>query len=154
MKIYLMRHGDAESPATDPQCPLSPTGKMDIERVAANLSRYPLDITHIFHSEKLRAQQTAHIVATHLTLNGLMDVHSNMNPNDSVIPLADEINHSDTDLLFVGHMPFMGKLVSHLIMQNDQNEVILFRTGTIVCLERISHSTSWLIQWVINPDLC
>lgn len=155
MKIYLMRHGEAESPAVNPQCPLSHAGKMDIKNITTNFLTHLLsDITHIYHSEKLRAQQTAEIINSHIAFNGLMRVHNNMNPNDSVILLADEINHSATDLLFVGHMPFLGKLASQLVMQNDQNDLVLFRTGTVVCLERINHSMNWLIQWVINPDLC
>ena len=39
MKLYLMQHGDALQKDVDPDRPLSPRGRRDIEKIAAFLHR-------------------------------------------------------------------------------------------------------------------
>jgi phosphohistidine phosphatase len=63
MQLYLVQHGAAKSEAEDPQRGLTDEGKRTIERMAAFLAPLGFSLDRIEHSEKLRARQTAEILA-------------------------------------------------------------------------------------------
>lgn len=149
MKIYLMRHGEADQ--SEPKNPLTPNGKNQIEHIANFLEKANLQIELIFHSSKLRAEQTAQIVAKHCHLKNSLHLHEHLKPLDSIDIVAYEIQQSSKSTLFVGHMPFMGKLASKLITGEENHDVTTFHTGSIICLEKLNHF--WSIQWALYPEL-
>ena len=59
MKLYLMRHGEAEPKRVDPARPLTEQARRDMDRVADCAARMGLDVGQIRHSVKTRAEQTA-----------------------------------------------------------------------------------------------
>jgi len=63
MKLYLMQHGEARPEQEDPARPLTDRGRAEVERVARAAARLDLGIAQVIHSGKLRARQTAEIVA-------------------------------------------------------------------------------------------
>lgn len=64
MKLYCVRHGQAESTAlSDKQRALTEKGQADIEKIAAVLAQRHVAVAHVMHSEKQRAKQTAKILA-------------------------------------------------------------------------------------------
>ena len=65
-------------------------------------------------------------------------------PNDDVTAFAQDADVWDQDTLVVGHLPFMGRLVAHLL--------VTFRPGTVACLERDGDG-NWLLQWLLRPGL-
>ncbi len=65
-ELYLVRHGEAMSAEEDPGRPLSDRGRREVERVARAVSGRCPSLERIAHSGKLRAQQTAEIMAEHL----------------------------------------------------------------------------------------
>lgn len=150
MKVYLARHGEALTSEINPTNPLSEIGIQQIERIAKFLAKIDLRVSDIFHSEKKRAKQTAEIIAS-VVLNGTVKMHEGLDPLDPVEPLAYEIKQNKNDILYVGHMPFMGKLVSKLITNDESRDIVFFRTGSIICLERIS--SDWIINWFVSPEL-
>ena len=52
--------------------------------------------------------------------------------------------------MFVGHLPFVGKLVAHLIAGNENIGVVSFTPGTVVCLERDGNDI-WSVAWEVRP---
>jgi phosphohistidine phosphatase len=64
---------------------------------------------------------------------------------------ATKANQWQEDTAVVGHLPFMARLVDHLVAK-DQQEVVSFRPGTVVCLERVEPQ-GWTIAWMIRPEL-
>ena len=73
-----------------------------------------------------------------------------MNPNDSVEEFAAKLSFDDT--LYVGHLPFMGKLTSLLVTGDTASEAVKFRNSCVVCLERDASSGRVSVSWVIHPD--
>lgn len=153
MKLYLVRHGEAIPEHIDAQSPLSQKGREDILAMGHFLAKISPDVSHIFHSGLLRAQQTAEIIAKGIHFTSPLEHYAEMTPYDSVSSLAQHINQASSNLLAVGHMPFLGLLVSRLVLSNENQEIIYFQKGTIVCLKRIPHTNDWLIDWVMNPDV-
>jgi phosphohistidine phosphatase len=75
-----------------------------------------------------------------------------MDPLDPTDPLAKEAQTWKEDVMLVGHLPFMGKLVSRLIAQGEDSDVVAFQPGSGVCLER-KEEGGWALVWMIRPDL-
>mgnify|MGYP001139025655 CR=1 FL=1 len=65
MIAYLIQHGTAASKDEDPERPLTLRGRRDVERVADRVASV-MGTARVVHSGKLRALQTAEIVAQRL----------------------------------------------------------------------------------------
>ena len=152
MKVYLVRHGEAVSSQFDPQRPLSEQGFADIRKVASFIKPLEISVEHIWHSGKLRAAQTAEILAESVSVEKECSAHKNLGPNDDVTIIADELEAYDTDLMIVGHLPFVAYLTSQLIAGNETASVIAFDAGSIACLNR-SNPGQWQVDWIITPNL-
>lgn len=149
MKLYLVQHGLAVDKSIDPDRPLSDQGKTDIQRMADFLKQTNICPSLFFHSGKARAQQTADILATTLC-DATPEQLDNLNPNDPLTSACDAIKHLDGDTMFVGHLPFMQRLASFLLNNNEEVKYA-FLPGTVVCL---SHTDDgWAMDWMIRPEL-
>lgn len=151
MKIYLVRHGEAVSSEVDPKRPLSEQGLVDVRKVASFIRPLKISVEHIWHSGKLRAAQTAEIM-TGVVVGKDYSAHESLGPNDDVTNIADEIEAYDTDLMIVGHLPFLAYLASLLVAGKETANVVAFDAGSIACLNR-SDSGRWQIEWMITPEL-
>ena len=152
MKVYLVRHGEAVSSQFDPKRPLSEQGLADIRKVASFIKPLEISVEHIRHSGKLRAVQTAEILAGVVLVEKDCSAHKNLGSNDDVTMIADELEVYDKDLMIVGHLPFLAYLASLLVAGKDIANVAAFDAGSIACLNR-SDPGQWQIEWMITPEL-
>ncbi len=136
----------------DPACGLSEVGQAEIAQLAAFLQPIELAPGVVWHSSKLRAQQTAKILAGALGGSPALEEHAGLQPNDSPTAMAAEVEGVGQDLMLVGHLPFMALISSCLLARNGPPEFLVFRTGTMVCLRR-EGSSAWLLEWMIHPGL-
>src|SRR5918996_6119021 len=88
MRLYLVQHGDAVPEQLDPERPLSAAGRRDVESVARLLARNGIRAERLAHSGKLRAQQTAELLAAALVPGMVLEAMAGLNPNDPVEPVA------------------------------------------------------------------
>lgn len=152
MKIYLVQHGDSLPKEIDPERPLSEQGKKDVKSLSEFLSLLKIEVSHVYHSGKLRAQQTAEILEANILVKEGIEPRAGLDPLDNVILLAKEINQYHQDLILVGHLPFMDKLVRYLVTKNEHCPLVSFEPGSIVCLEK-TEEKHWCIAWMIRPEL-
>ena len=152
MKVYLVRHGEAVSSQFDPQRPLSEQGLADIRKVASFIKPLEISVGHIRHSGKLRSAQTAEILAGAVLVEKDCSAHKDLGPNDDVTIIAEELNACDTDLMIVGHLPFLAYLTSLLVAGKQTTNVVAFAAGAIACLNR-RNPGQWQIEWMITPKL-
>jgi phosphohistidine phosphatase len=152
VKLYLARHGESFSVESDPLQSLSPQGIIETKTVAQLLKSLELEIDEILHSPKLRARQTAeilgNIIAPELTLIQL----EALTPTLPIEPVIEEISAFDRDVLLVGHLPFMEKILTKLLTGQEGFSPVDFCASCIVCLER--KQATWKISWVVSPALC
>jgi phosphohistidine phosphatase len=152
MRLYLVQHGDAVPEQLDPERPLSAAGRQDVEAVARLLARNGIRAERLAHSGKLRAQQTAELLATALAPGRVPEIMAGLNPNDSVEPMARGIADWTSDVMLVGHLPFMGKLAARLVAGDERKPVAAFVPGAVVCLEQ-AEASDWVIAWMLRPEL-
>ena len=151
-RVYLVQHGEAKPTDEDPERPLTSEGERAVRRMAAFAAKVQLHVDEIRHSGKRRAQQTAAIFAERLKLRGGVVAVEGLAPNDDVKPLARTLSDQTGPIMLVGHLPFLARLAGRLVAGNAEREVVRFRMGGIVCLER-SEEGRWAVAWAVTPEL-
>jgi phosphohistidine phosphatase len=152
MKIYLVQHGEAVAKEVDPERPLTDQGTTDVQRIAGALKHAGVEVKRVVHSGKLRARQTAEILAIEIAPGMQLETSDLIRPNDNPAAFDLQINGGNLDTMVVGHLPFMAKLVSHLVAGDDSQAVVAYQPGSVVCLELIGND-SWQINWMLRPEL-
>jgi phosphohistidine phosphatase len=152
MKLYLVQHGEACAKEIDPDRPLTKQGRSDIDRLAVFLKQAGIQVDRVIHSGKLRAGQTAELLAAGIASGVEPEISGLMNPNDNPRAFDWQSESWDRDTLIVGHLPFMARLVSHLLIADEDRPVTDFQPGSVVCLEHVEDSR-WQINWMIRPEL-
>lgn len=152
MRLYLVQHGAALAKEVAPDRPLSAAGVRDVRRVAAFVKGAGIPVARIAHSGKVRAEQTAHLLAPAFSPAPALQRRSDLNPKDPVEPLAKSIAGWTEDTLMVGHLPFLARLVSLLVSGDPELPVLAYQPASLVCLTHDSEG-GWRIAWMIRPEL-
>lgn len=150
MKIYLVRHGDSLPAEINPEHPLSPQGFENTEKIARLIAKRSFPLARIIYSQKLRAKQTAEIFGDYLAPDAKLEEHRNLSPNDRIDAIATLVEAENEDIMIVGHLPFLNKLIGYLVVGDEEQLLVNFQGSTAVCLEAIDGN--WIIRWVIGPD--
>lgn len=151
MKLFLMRHGEYVTDRLNLDV-LTENGITQVTNMGAWLNTKELDISHIMHSHKNRAIQTATIMAERFDKKSVLHMHMGLNPGADLRDFAAELATLDQNVMAVGHMPFMGRLVSYLVCHDENKITVDFQPGTLVCLTRVGRD-QWAIEWVMSPTL-
>lgn len=146
MRLYLMRHGQAEDPSVDPEQGLTSGGKQEIENIARKLAQKSLHLSQIYHSSKKRAQQTAQILSGIVAASNPPQYMDNLKPNDNPEIIIEAINQWTDDTMIVGHLPFIPSLLNRLTQTQHS---IHFKPGTIACL--VHTGNQWQLEWILEP---
>lgn len=150
MKVYLVRHGQAVSPQVDSSKPLSDEGHSEIEHVARTLKNMNVNVTAVYHSGKLRAEESAMILAEALEA-GTAKATGGLAPNDEPEEALELIKASDGDLMLVAHLPLLDRLLRVLVDPDEDEEIPEFSTGTLVAVEQVDDG--WQIFRALGPHM-
>jgi phosphohistidine phosphatase len=157
LDIYLIQHAEAVSEKEDRARPISREGEVTMEKVAALAARLKTNPDFIYHSEKLRAKQTAEILARHLGLSDKLRERHGLLPLDPVAPVAQWLKEQPAKgllgLAIVGHLPFLDKLASLLITGKEEFGVVSFQNGAIAKLVPTPDGTRYLVQSILTRQL-
>jgi phosphohistidine phosphatase len=148
MPVYFVQHGVALPEEIDSNRPLSAEGRKEVEAIVAHLRKVGVRVNKVCHSGKTRAEQTAQILASEIGDGNLQEVPG-MNPNDNIAAFAAAL--TEDKVMYVGHLPHLGKLVSYLVAGNETADVLTFVNGGVVCLAR--DGAGCHIQWYLIPSL-
>lgn len=172
MRIYLARHGEAVEALENPRRPLSAKGRAEVERMASFLARGGVRPRRVIHSPKLRASETAAILARVLAPGLTLEESEGLGPEDSPERLVASAknwaaaakvangpaNAAGNDVLVVGHMPFMAGALAALVgakSKDDSAGFADFATGGVACLESeaTAKGVRWRLLWLLSPGL-
>ena len=155
MALFLVQHGISAPKDIDPEKGLSDVGREETHRIAQVAHGYKIPVQKIVHSGKKRAEQTAGIFHEILALESPTKEISGINPMDDVRIFAATIEPEE-NVMVVGHMPFMERLVSFLTTGSENIRVYKFQNSGIVCLDMEfgeDNKQDWFIKWTLNPAI-
>ncbi|OQY59820.1 MAG: phosphohistidine phosphatase SixA [Desulfobacteraceae bacterium 4572_88] len=152
MALFLVQHGKSLPKDLDPEKGLSAEGISETERIAGVAKGYAVNVAVIRHSGKKRAAQTADIFAAALKPEGGVEEISGIKPLDDVAAFAEKLS-AESNVMLVGHLPFMERLTSWLILQNTEPCVFRFQNSGIVCLDEDPDTDAWVIRWTLMPNI-
>jgi phosphohistidine phosphatase len=148
----LVQHGESKSEEEDPQRRLTDKGIGEVQKVANFLRPLKLGVDAIWHSGKARAQQTGELLAEAVGARDRVVQREGLGPKDKVATTKEALQQTGDDVMIVGHLPFLNKLVAVLVTSSEQNEIVEFRFGSVVCIER-SDDGKWKVAWMVRPAL-
>ncbi|MBM3459969.1 MAG: hypothetical protein FJX77_15720 [Armatimonadetes bacterium] len=120
MRLFFLRHGDAEDPGpgqSDAERRLTPAGHAEMREVAVGIRSLNLGLTAILTSPRVRARETADWVARGLQAEGLLREEPRLGGGcriGSLQSLLEPYGNADR-ILLVGHEPDFSLLVGDLI---------------------------------------
>jgi phosphohistidine phosphatase len=152
MQLYLVQHAASKSESEDPQRSLTDEGRQVVEQMAKYLSLLGFALDRIEHSDKLRARQTAEILAARLQPREGTKQVTGIGPNDHVEPMRERLQTESKNLMLVGHLPYLSRLVAMLLGVRKDGIVVEFRMGGVVRLDR-KENGEWVVCWAVTPEL-
>jgi len=151
MRLYLIQHAEAKSKEDDPQRPLTQRGSRDTRKIASYLREHSGSGNHrIVHSGKLRARQTAEIINEYLGSDIELTEEEGLKPRDNPEIWAKIIEKTKDDLIIVGHLPHLYRLVSKLLTGDENLKLVTFQNSGLLCLEQ-EDKQPWTILWMVIP---
>ena len=151
MILYLVQHALSNSKEIDPERGIREEGMAETVKTADFLSGLHPDISVIWRSDKKRSLETAGILADKLGIPERVELHRDIDPMDSVLPVKKELEWAEKNTMIVGHLPYLSNLSTALLRGRDNDTILKFRNSGIVCLER--NDGLWSILWAVTPDI-
>ncbi|NIS73884.1 MAG: phosphohistidine phosphatase SixA [Deltaproteobacteria bacterium] len=159
MKLYLVRHGQANPESVDPGRSLSERGLEESVAVGKFLSSLRVKPDYIFTSQKLRAVKTAEIIAGIIEYDkDRIVISEELVPNAYPEAIGGYLTSFGPllNVIVIGHLPSIGMLASYLITPSgDVSASISFETGGVAYLEGddAGRPGGFVLKTLISPWL-
>ena len=155
IELHFLRHADAGDPMAwtgdDAERPLSDKGRKQADRLGRFLAGLGFAPDAIITSPKIRAAQTAEIVAGHLGVTVAVDDRLAGALDGGTLDglLGDAIDPARP--MVVGHDPDFSDLLAELCGASS----LLMRKGALarVDIERPLRAGTGTLRWLVPPDL-
>ncbi len=152
-KLFLVRHGEAAAGGEIPNPPLSEDGAEAVRKIAVFLARGRIGVARIIHSDKTRARETARLIVNAIGPDpSVEEAASGLAPNDSTALLMEAIGQWTDNVMLVGHLPYLGRLASLLVVGAEDKPIVTFEPATVVALDLMDDGR-WGIDWVLKPRM-
>ncbi|MDX1298714.1 MAG: phosphohistidine phosphatase SixA [Pseudomonas sp.] len=134
MKLWLLRHGEAEPTArSDAERNLTAHGRQQVREAAAFLQGRPLQAVLV--SPYVRAQQTADLLCEVLAFSGARESVTWLTPESNVRQAMRELDdYPFKELLLVTHQPLVGALAG-LLVHGHRQQPLPMNTASLALLE-------------------
>lgn len=106
----------------------------------------------IWHSARVRAVQTAQIVAGALKCRPRLVEQAGLDPDSRVKPAVRAVGRGREDLLIVGHEPHMGKLATRLLTGRKAASPLDFSKAAVACLAA-GRGGKWALEWLLTAEI-
>ena len=162
MKLYLLRHADADPGADDALRPISAKGQTQLRDLGRQLAASGIDLPREwYHSDLRRARETGLLLNSHMQGHFILREKSGLRPEDPIPPLLPFLESSPRDLLLIGHNPLFAQLLAHLLTGDPYAGIAKFGKAHLYCLEYGTmilpvHGAvrRWSLRWILTPRLC
>ena len=151
MKLYFLRHGHAEDgfDKSDHDRQLTPEGIERMQTAAQVMARLNLNLKHIYSSPRVRALQTAEVVAQALNLQVEIREEVNFGFHAGLVKKMIAGNGADDSVMFVGHEPTMSETIKMLTGANAD-----MKKGSLARVDVIGSSiVNGTLEFLISPKV-
>ena len=86
---------------------------------------------------------------------GSVEALGGLAPNDPIAAVARWLRErsEDQSVALVGHLPFLDRLASSLVVDDEDAKVISFQMGGLVKLVPTPDDDGFAVAWVLVPDI-
>jgi phosphohistidine phosphatase len=149
-EIYLARHGQAASTDQNRERRLTAQGRAQVEKATALLKQLELHVDIIYHSSKRRAAETAELLSGAIAPAHGVKSRAGLNPDDAVSDALRDLMEEGFDrVMIVGHLPFLERLASLLLLGKPHHKSIRFAESSVAALTH--REEGWEVRWMIQP---
>ena len=155
MEIYLVRHGAAHTKEDDSERHLNKNGLEQCHLSGRALRRLDTMFDLVISSPKVRARQTAEIIADEVGYpKDEIKVTETLEPMASPKDTTSYLNNltEKNNIMLAGHLPLLGILVSELLSESTQIS-LYFEVGAVCKIavhQPISHTG--IFRWFLTPE--
>ena len=134
MRLWLLRHGEAEAQArSDAERALTARGRQEVGQAAVQLQGRAFGV--ILASPYVRAQQTAALVREALGFTGGIHTVPWLTPGSDPREVLRQLDHyAQGELLLVSHQPLVGSLAG-LLIHGHRQQPLPMHTASLAKLE-------------------
>ena len=155
MEIYLVRHGVAHTKEDDPERHLNNDGLNQCHLSGRALRRFGTTFDLVISSPKVRARQTAEIIADEVGYpKDEIKVTETLEPMASPKDTISYLNNftEKNNIMLAGHLPLLENLASELLSKSTQIS-LSFEAGA-VCQIDVDHpiSHNGILRWFLKPE--
>lgn len=137
MKLFLLRHAEAEDSSPDALRVLTKFGRHSIVDLASFLDeRMRLDIDEIWHSPLIRAMETANLFHESAGLTATILESTGLYPMDDPGEIIAKIEAQDKNILLVGHNPHFEALTGTLLGLDPQRTPVNVAKASLLRFRR------------------
>jgi len=155
MDLYLMQHGEATSEAENQERPLTEAGQAAVQAISKRAGAAGVHVGGCVHSGRRCAEQSAQLFMAGLGGQAEVSARDGLAPNDAVAPTTQWLRTAtERDAIAViGHLPFLDRLASLLVVGDEEAQVARFRMGGPIKLEPKDTGEGFIIAWALPPEL-
>ncbi len=162
MDLFILRHAiaDQRDPTKYPDDslrPLTEKGMKRMRRIAEGLRAAGITFDVIYTSPYTRAKQTADIVADVFGLRNVLRETATLAVDGDPEELIDELKTAERDvssILLVGHEPYLGELISHLLVGDASLDITLKKGGVCkLTVGMLKYGKCATLDWLLPPSL-
>lgn len=152
MRLYIVRHGEAEGQAqtrTDQARALTARGREEVGQLWPALAERGVALSRIINSSYLRAEQTADIIAARFP-QAVREQWDSITPQGKPAQIVDELAKLDTveGLALVSHMPIVD-LLCGLLTDGQRHS---FPVGSVACIDvEVLAAGGGRLLWLRSP---
>ena len=107
MRVYLVQHGASKSEQEDPQRRLTDRGVAEVQNGANFLRTLKLAVHAVWHSGKVRAQQTGELLAEAVAAGDRIVQREGLGPKDQVATAKKAPEQTAGDIVIAGTCHFL-----------------------------------------------
>jgi phosphohistidine phosphatase len=151
MDLLLVRSACAEVPvagAPDARRALTPRGRRRARRVARVLARMGMSRPRLLHSPRLRALETADVLQKRLGGEGVASAALTAPPGPALLAQM-----TGECVVLVGHEPWLGRLVTWLVVGAPGKAPLRLKRGGVAWLEGKAQPGAMRLRAVIPPQV-
>lgn len=153
MQLILIRHGKSDLEFTnDDERELTQRGRMQVERLANWLRQYELNDPFVWHSDKLRAFQTAEVIREKAGWYCQLLPMEELRPDANIETIVEKIRNVDRDLIVISHMPMLSDITSALLGNGPDKVFWEFGTSGALIMQREGFR-DWIVQGFVRPSM-